>query len=315
MGANISAVGDGFSRQRALKNAISCTGTGLHSGARVSIVLHPAPSDTGVRFRRADVGDECPEIVADYRHVVDTCLGTTLGNDAGVTVATVEHLMAALSGCGIDNVLVEVDGPEVPIMDGSAWPFVFLVECAGTIEQNARRSAIEILKPVAVEEDGCHASLAPGGGFSLDFEIDFDSPFIGHQNMFVRMVNGTFQSEISRARTFGFLEEVEKLHKMGFARGGSLENAVVLNGDRIMNEEGLRYEDEFVRHKILDSIGDLYLAGRPIIGHFHGVRSGHALNHSLLEALFADETAWCLATLPADYAGELDTPAAAVASA
>jgi UDP-3-O-[3-hydroxymyristoyl] N-acetylglucosamine deacetylase len=280
--------------QHTLKSEIGCSGTGLHSGNTVSIVLKPAPEDTGIVFRRTDKDGNNAEIEARVENVVEATLCTTLGNDDGIKIATVEHLLAALAGCHIDNVIVEVDGPEMPIMDGSAAPFVFLIECAGVVAQSKPRRVIEVLKRVAVSDNGREASLSPGDGFSVGFEIDFDSNAIGKQDKSVRLVNGTFKGEISRARTFGFAEEVDQLRKMGLARGGSLDNAVVVQGDEILNEEGLRYDDEFVRHKILDCVGDLYLAGAPISGHFQGFRSGHAMNHAIVRALFADPTAWRL---------------------
>ncbi len=278
--------------QHTLKSEIGCSGTGLHSGETVSIVLHPAPADTGIVFRRTDLDGPDNEIPALVENVVDATLCTTLGNDKGVTVATVEHLLAALAGCLIDNVYVDVDGPELPIMDGSAAPFVFLIECAGIVTQDRSRRFIEVLKRVDVSIDGREASLSPGSGFSVGFQIDFDSDAIGRQDLSVQLVNGTFKGEISRARTFGFAEEVDQLRRMGLARGGSLENAVVVRGSEILNDEGLRYENEFVRHKILDCVGDLYLAGAQISGHFQGYRSGHAMNHAIVRALFADPSAW-----------------------
>ncbi|MBO6781725.1 MAG: UDP-3-O-acyl-N-acetylglucosamine deacetylase [Alphaproteobacteria bacterium] len=276
--------------QHTLKSEIGCSGTGLHTGNTVSISLKPAPEDTGIVFRRTDAGNA--DIPAHVDNVVEATLCTTLGNADGVTVSTVEHLLAALAGCHVDNVIVEVDGPEMPIMDGSAAPFVFLIECAGLVAQSKPRRVIEVLKRVEVSEGGREASLSPGKGFSVGFEIDFETDAIGHQDKNVKLVNGTFKGEISRARTFGFAEEVDRLREMGLARGGSLENAVVVSGDEILNEEGLRYDDEFVRHKILDSVGDLYLAGAPISGHFQGYRSGHAMNHAIVRALFSDPTAW-----------------------
>lgn len=288
--------------QHTLKSEIGCSGTGLHSGNTVSIVLKPAPEDTGIVFRRTDKDGNNAEIEARVENVVEATLCTTLGNDDGVKIATVEHLLAALAGCHIDNVIVEVDGPEMPIMDGSAAPFVFLIECAGVVAQNKSRRVIEVLKRVAVSDNGREASLSPGDGFSVGFEIDFNSNAIGKQDKSVRLVNGTFKGEISRARTFGFAEEVDQLRKMGLARGGSLDNAVVVQGDEILNEEGLRYDDEFVRHKILDCVGDLYLAGAQISGHFQGYRSGHAMNHAIVRALFADPTAWRLVDADESFA-------------
>ncbi|HCP00828.1 MAG: UDP-3-O-[3-hydroxymyristoyl] N-acetylglucosamine deacetylase [Alphaproteobacteria bacterium] len=278
--------------QHTIKSEIGCSGTGLHTGETVSILLKPAPANTGIVFRRTDQIGNGTEIPALVENVVEATLCTTLGDKDGVTIATVEHLLAALAGCLIDNAIVEVDGSEVPIMDGSAAPFVFLIECAGTIAQDTPRRTIEVLKHVDVELDGRQVSLSPGNGFSVGFEIDFDSNVIGRQDMNVRLVNGTFKGQISRARTFGFVEEVDQLRRMGLALGGSLDNAVVVSGDEILNDEGLRYEDEFVRHKILDCVGDLYLAGAPISGHFEGYRSGHAMNHEIVRALFADPSAW-----------------------
>ena len=281
-----------YALQQSLKSKISCCGTGLHSGVNVTMTLLPAPPHTGIIFRRTDANGNGLEIAAHIENVVDDRMCTTLGDGKGATIATVEHLMAALSGCGIDNLYVEVDGGELPIMDGSAAPFVFLIECAGVVEQDAPRRAIEILKPIRVEDEDRQAELSPGVGFSVGFEIEFGSDAIGQQDMDVELVNGTFKGELSRARTFGFIEEVDQLRAMGLALGGSLDNAVVVSGDAVLNEDGLRYKDEFVRHKILDCVGDLYLAGAPIIGHFKGNRSGHALNHSILRSLLADQGSW-----------------------
>ncbi len=278
-------------RQTTLKSSIHCTGTGLHSGAKVSIALHPAEAGSGIAFRRTDLPGG-PVIAADWRNVAETTLSTTLGNQAGVRVGTIEHLMAALFGCEIDNALIELDGPEVPIMDGSAAPFVFLIECAGVVEQNQPRRAIEILRRVSVGDGERGAGLAPGRGLSIDFEIAFENTLLRRQNCHIDLRNGTFKSDISRARTFAFEHEVGQMRAAGLARGGSLDNAVVISGARVLNHDGLRYDDEFVRHKVLDCIGDLYLAGAPVLGRFHGRRSGHHLNNKLLHALFADKKAW-----------------------
>lgn len=280
--------------QKTLKSPIHCTGIGLHSGVKVCLTLHPAKPDTGIVFRRTDVDADVAEVQGNWRHVRDTRLCTVVGNDAGTTIGTVEHLMAALCGCGIDNVVVELDGPEVPIMDGSSAPFVFLIECAGIASQEAPKRMIKVLKRVEVADGGAHAVLEPAETTRFSFEIDFASKAVDHQEGAVDLVSGAFKRELSRARTFGFMKDVEWMRANGLARGGSLDNAIVINGDSILNREGLRYEDEFVRHKILDSVGDLYLAGAAIQGHFHGHRSGHALNHRLLTVLFADEDAWCL---------------------
>jgi UDP-3-O-[3-hydroxymyristoyl] N-acetylglucosamine deacetylase len=279
-------------RQRTLKTAIGCSGVGLHSGDKISMMLKPAAADSGIRFVRTDLQGAGAVIPARWDKVVDTRLCTMIGETGGATVGTVEHLMAALAGCGIDNVEVEINGGEVPIMDGSSAPFVFLIECAGVVEQEAPRRVIRVLKRVEVADGQSRASLAPGRCLTLDVEIDFESGVIEHQNIRLPMVNGSFCKELARARTFGFLHEVEQLWKMGLARGGSLENAVVVSGDKVLNEDGLRFEDEFVRHKVLDAVGDLYLAGAPLLGAFEGVRCGHAINNRLLRALFADPTAW-----------------------
>jgi len=260
------------------------------------MTLKPAAAGTGIVFYRLDVAPENAEIPARYDTVTELVMCTTVANAAGVKVATIEHLMAAFSGSGIDNAIVELDGPEVPVMDGSAAPFIFLIECADTIEQAAPRQYIKILKEVAVCEGDAEAVLSPGDNISIAFEIAFKNKRIGRQNCSFNMRNGTFKNELSRARTFGFLSELEQLKSMGLAKGGSLDNAIVLNGEDILNEEGLRYQDEFVRHKALDAVGDLYLAGAPIIGQFHGYRSGHALNNKLLHTFLSDENAWCFTT-------------------
>ena len=282
--------------QKTLRNSISCKGVGLHGGYLINMKLAPAPVNTGIVFKRTDVAESISEIPARYDTVSDLIMCTTVENEAGVRIATVEHLMAALSGCGVDNVFVELDGPEVPVMDGSSAPFVFLIECADVIEQDSPRRYIKVLKEVEVSEGGAKATLAPADNISVSFEIDFDNPRIGKQNCSFNLRNGTFKNELCRARTFGFLGDFEKLKKLGLAKGGSLENAIVLSGADILNEEGLRYEDEFVRHKALDAVGDLYLAGAPIIGQFYGFRSGHALNNKLLHKFLSDKDAWCYTT-------------------
>lgn len=279
-------------RQRTLKSSIHCSGVALHSGAKVALTLHPADPNTGIVFKRVDIAGGGALIPARWDHVVDTRLCTMLGNKDGVTIGTVEHLLAALAGSAVDNVLIELNGPEVPIMDGSSEPFLFLVECAGIVEQDAPRRAIRIEKPVSVIQGDKSAWLLPSDGFSVAFEITFKSAAIGTQTASVGMGHGIFKNEIARARTFCMAEEVQQLWSMGLARGGSLDNAIVVSGDRVLNEGGLRFDDEFVRHKVLDAVGDLTLAGAPIIGHYHGRCSGHALTNQLLRTLFADETAW-----------------------
>ena len=278
--------------QRTLKRSIHCTGVGLHSGAKVSLRIKPAEADAGIIFVRTDPRGGQAVIPARWDHVVDTRLCTVIGNGRGVNVGTIEHLMAALCGVGIDNAVIEIDGPEVPIMDGSAAPFVFLVECAGVVELSARRRVVRVRQQVAVGDANRRATLTPGRGSSLSFEISFDSAVMRHCTGSLDLIDDAFKSEVARARTFGFLHEVEALRKLGLARGGSLDNAIVISGDNVLNEDGLRYEDEFVRHKILDSVGDLYLAGHSIIGHFHGWRSGHQLNNQLLKAMFAETAAF-----------------------
>ncbi|HZU88883.1 MAG TPA: UDP-3-O-acyl-N-acetylglucosamine deacetylase [Stellaceae bacterium] len=291
--------------QQTLKTAISCRGVGLHSGRKVTMTLLPAPPDSGIVFRRSDAG---AEIKASWAHTVDSPLSTVLSNGEGITIGTVEHIMAALGGAEIDNAIVDLDGPEVPIMDGSAAPFLFLIECAGILAQDRARRAIKVLKPVRIAESDAVVELLPDHGFAMSFAIDFDNPLIRRQDMCVSFDAGTFKSELSRARTFGLLDDVARLRAAGLLRGGSLDNAIVVAGAAVLNRGGLRYADEFVRHKLLDAYGDLYLAGGPIIGHFRGVRSGHALTRRLLAALFADAEAWCHTTIA--RAAPFDGPAA-----
>jgi UDP-3-O-[3-hydroxymyristoyl] N-acetylglucosamine deacetylase len=261
--------------------------------------LRPAAPNSGVTFVRTDLRGAA-EIPASWDRVVDTRLCTVLANEDGVTVGTVEHLMAALSGLGIDNAVVELDGPELPIMDGSAAPFVFLIECAGIVDQASPRRAIRVLSPISVEGKGWSASLTPGKGSSVCMEIEFDSRAIARQTIELGLARGTFKRELARARTFGFLHEVEALWERGLAKGGSLDNVVVVSGDTVLNDDGLRYMDEFVRHKALDAVGDLFLAGAPIIGRFIGTCTGHAANNLLLKALFESKTAWAWDLMPAD---------------
>ncbi|MCK4867580.1 MAG: UDP-3-O-[3-hydroxymyristoyl] N-acetylglucosamine deacetylase, partial [Alphaproteobacteria bacterium] len=248
--------------------------------------------DTGIVFRRSDIDGDDAVIPARHDLVSDTRLCTTLSNDAGVSVSTVEHLMAALAGCGLDNVIIEINGPELPIMDGSAEPFVFLIDCAGVVAQATPRRAIRVCKTVSVEDGDSVARIEPWMGSSINIELDFETAVIGRQSIFVDMLADSFREKLSRARTFGFLHEVEALQAAGLARGGSMENAVVISGDTVLNEGGLRFDDECARHKALDCVGDLYLAGATIIGHFHGVRPGHAINNKLLRKLMADDSAW-----------------------
>jgi UDP-3-O-[3-hydroxymyristoyl] N-acetylglucosamine deacetylase len=292
-----SGVNAKVARQRTLRKSIGCLGVGLHSGAKVSMTLRPGDVDEGIVFRRVDL--DGAEVPARWDHVVDTTMCTSIGRPDGVRISTIEHLMAAFAGCGVDNAVVEVDGAEVPIMDGSAQPFVFLIECAGVVEQNAERRAVRILKPVRIEDGDRVAELMPSDDFTVEFEIDFDRPAIARQSLEVTLANGAFKTDIARARTFGFEDEVERLQAAGLALGGSLHNAVVVSGDRVLNKGGLRFDDEFVRHKVLDAIGDLYLAGGPIIGRYRGVRAGHSLTRQVLRKLFDDAEAWQGTSAPA----------------
>jgi UDP-3-O-[3-hydroxymyristoyl] N-acetylglucosamine deacetylase len=275
--------------QKTLKTSIGCTGIGLHSGARVAMTVHPAAPGAGIVFRRTDIQGPAALVPASWQNVVDTQLCTAIGNGQGTRIGTIEHLMAALYGCEIDNALIDIDGPEVPVMDGSAAPFVFLIECAGSVDQAAARRAIEVRREISVVEDDCRLTLAPpaGGGLALDFEIDFGPNAVARQTCQLAVAPEVFKSNLARARTFGFAHDIDRLQAAGLARGGSLENAVVISGDRILNDDGLRFEDEFVRHKMLDCVGDLYLAGAPVLGRVIASRSGHRHNNRLLHALFA----------------------------
>ncbi len=282
--------------QQSLARSVACSGIGLHSGQEITLRLNPAPADTGIVFIRTDLVNGARKIRAQWDQVIDTKLCTVIGNDHGGSVGTVEHLMAALAACGIDNAEIEIDGPEVPLMDGSAESFVFLLEVAGVSQQNAPRRVIEILKPISVTQGGKRATLSPATETSYSVSISFDRAPIRQQSCAVTLSAATFKNEISRARTFGFFEEVDQLRQMGLARGGSLDNAIVIKGEEIMNAEGLRYRNEFARHKVLDAIGDLALAGLPLRGRFDAACTGHALNNQLLTALFAQPEAWRITT-------------------
>lgn len=279
-------------KQRTLKNMIRATGVGLHSGQKVYMTLRPAPVDAGIIFRRVDLPG-APVIKATAENVGDTRLSTTLVQGS-MRIGTIEHLMSALAGLGIDNAYIDLSAPEVPIMDGSAAPFVFLIQSAGIEEQNAPKRFIRIKKPVKVEEDGKWARFEPFEGFRAAFTIQFDHPvFKDHaKHAEINFSTTSFVKQISRARTFGFMRDIELLRANNLALGGSLDNAVVVDDYRILNEEGLRYEDEFVRHKILDAIGDLYLLGHSLIGAFEGYKSGHGLNNRLVRSLMANKSAW-----------------------
>jgi UDP-3-O-[3-hydroxymyristoyl] N-acetylglucosamine deacetylase len=272
-------------------------GVGVHTGEYTRVTIRPAPAGSGIVFVRTDVRDRDSVIRAAGEAVCKTQLGTVIGNAAGVTVATVEHLMSAFAMLGVDNAVVELDGPEMPIMDGSAAPFVRILDRAGLRSQEAPRAYIEILDTVEVVDGDKRGTLKPADGFEMAFEIAFDSAAIGRQAIDMAMDEAAFRQELADCRTFGFLHEVEALRAMGLARGGSMDNAVVIDGDRILNPEGLRRPDEFVRHKALDAIGDLYLLGGPLIGRFEGVLAGHGLNPALVRALLARPDAWRWTTL------------------
>jgi len=279
--------------QRTLKNVIRATGVGLHTGEKVYLTLRPAAPDTGVVFRRID-GAQPVDIGADPYNVGETVLNTTLVS-GGVRVSTVEHLLSAMAGLGIDNAYVDLSAAEVPIMDGSAGPFVFLIQSAGIVEQGAAKKFIRIRKAVEVTgDDGKYARFEPYDGFKVSFTIAFNHPlFTGSsQHAAIDFSTTSFVKEISRARTFGFMQDIEAMRERSLALGGSLDNAILVDDYRVLNEDGLRYNDEFVKHKILDAIGDLYLLGHSLVGSFHGYKSGHALNNQLLRQLLADESAW-----------------------
>jgi UDP-3-O-[3-hydroxymyristoyl] N-acetylglucosamine deacetylase len=275
-------------------------GVGVHTGAYTRVNVRPAATGAGIVFVRTDVRDRDNLIPATGEAVCKTQLGTVIGNADGVTVSTIEHLMAAFAMLGVDNAMVEVDGPEMPIMDGSSAPFVRILDRAGLRPQEAARSYIEILDTVEVVEGDKRATLKPADGFEVAFEIEFDTAAIGRQSIDLLMDEQAFRDELADCRTFGFLKDVEALRAMGLARGGSMDNCVVIDDDRVLNPEGLRRPDEFVRHKALDAIGDLYVLGGPIIGRFEGVLAGHSLNNALVRALLARPDAWRVCTLAED---------------
>ena len=293
--------------EKTLQSAIPCVGIGLHSGQKIHMTLRPAPVGTGVVFVRTDITDKDNKIPAKYDHIVDTRMCSCLGNAAGVTVATIEHLMGALGGMGITNVFVELDGAEVPLMDGSAADFVTLIECAGILNQDAPLKAVKILKEVVFEDGkGAEVCLYPADkDLTIDFMIDFKkSRAIGRLEYSITLSPRAFKDSVAYARTFGFVEELDMLRSMGLARGASLENAVAVQGDTVINPEGTRSENEFVVHKTLDVVGDLYQLGMPIIGHFSGSKSGHMHTNALLRRLMADTSAYEIVTLD-DYEDSL----------
>ena len=291
--------------QRTVQKMVKSTGVGLHSGNKVTLCIMPAPVNSGIVLRRTDL-TPAVEIPAKANLVRETTMCTALVNDEGVRISTIEHLFAALAGLGIDNAVIEVDAPEIPIMDGSASPFVFLLQSAGIKEQSVAKKYIKINQTIRVEDGDKWAELKPYKGFRVDFKIDFNHPEISRsqQHMVMDFSTSAFVKDISRARTFGFMQDIEYLRANNLALGGSMENAVVLDEYRVLNPDGLRYEDEFVKHKILDAFGDLYVAGHAIVGEFCAYKTGHALNNQLVRALLAQQEAWELVS----FENEVDVP-------
>ncbi|MGQ0671273.1 MAG: UDP-3-O-acyl-N-acetylglucosamine deacetylase [Hyphomicrobium sp.] len=285
-------------RQTTIAREIELSGTGVHSGAPVSVTLHPAEADTGLRFVLTKRGRVTAEIAASHLNVKNCTLCTVIGDDKGATLATVEHLLAALRGLSVDNCIIEVDSREMPIMDGSSAPFVEAIDDVGIRELSARRKFIKVLKPIRVQDGDCWGELSPHSGFHLDIEIDFDSPVIGCQRLAYEISPTVFRRELAQARTFGFMRDVERLWKAGLALGANLTNTIAIGEGRVMNREGLRDPLEFVRHKMLDAVGDLSLSGLPLLGAYRSVRGGHRLNASVLQALFADASAWTVVQAP-----------------
>ncbi len=281
--------------QRTIASEIICSGIGLHTGKKIDLVMKPAEANTGIIFIRSDIPSR-PEIKACVENVVDTSYATTLGKD-GHNISTVEHLLATLAGLKIDNIIVEVSSIEVPIMDGSAAPFVHLIKTVGVKNLDAEREYIRIKKPIKVTDGDKKAFLLPSKDFRILYSIEFDNPVISSQSYLLKSSIETFENEISNARTFGFIDDVDKLKKLGLAKGGSLDNVVMLDNYRVLNEDGLRYKDEFVRHKILDAIGDISLIGKPIIGHLLADKSGHALNYKLVKEVLSQEDKFEIVTL------------------
>jgi UDP-3-O-[3-hydroxymyristoyl] N-acetylglucosamine deacetylase len=292
-------------RQRTLKEIVKTTGVGLHSGRKVTLTLRPAAANTGIVYRRTDINPPV-DFPADPGNVRDTMLCTALVNDDGIRISTVEHLSAAIAGMGIDNMIIEVDAPEIPIMDGSASPFIFLLQQAGVAVQNKPKRFIRVKQPIRYEDDGRWAELVPYNGFRMDFEIDFDHPAIeaGEQRLKFDFSSYTFVKEISRARTFGFMRDMEYLQSKNLCLGGGFDCAIVLDDYRILNEDGLRFANEFVSHKVLDAIGDLYMCGHAIIGELRAYKPGHSINNQLLRTLLANQEAWEWVT----FEGESESP-------
>lgn len=309
--------------QHTIKHPFTVTGVGVHSGAPATLTVRPAPAFSGIVFVRTDIKDRPNAIAARWNNVTDTRLCTVLGNAEGVTVSTIEHLLSAFAALGLDNAVVEIDGPEIPIMDGSAKAFVTAIDKAGLLRQNEHRRVLRIKKTVSYQEGDKEVFLSPADATYFGFEIAFDNAVIGRQKLTHQLKEEAYRQDIGAARTFGFLHEVEALRKMGLARGGSLENAIVIDGDKILNEGGLRFKNEFVRHKILDAIGDIYLIGLHMVGHYHGVKAGHAMNNKILHVLFSQPDAYEIVELGSEaprkvsvsagkFYGEAELPIAAM---
>ena len=279
--------------QQTIQNPISCYGIGLHSGNKTQVTLKPAPANTGVVFIRTDISQADNLVIAQYNNVCDTTLSTSIRNLAGTQISTIEHLMAAIWGCGIDNIIIEIDGPEVPIMDGSSKPFVFMIEYAGTKTQNAPKKYLKILKDICVSDNGCELFATPGETLNIDLSIDFASPAIGKQQYSLNEKQN-FRDDVADSRTFGFLNELDYLQSKGLAKGASLDNAIGIDKDIILNHDGLRHKNEFVRHKMLDLVGDLFNAGSGFIGNLSGHKTSHALNNKFLHKLFEDPNSYKL---------------------
>ena len=280
--------------QKTINNSISCNSVGLHSGCNVNIKIHPAPVNTGIIFRRTDLQSKKNEIKANFKNVTTTNLGTSIANEFGASISTIEHLMASIWGCGIDNLIIDIDNIEAPIMDGSSEPFIFLLECAGITQQNENRKVVEILEKIRIEDGDKFIEVEPAKAFGFDLKIDFNHPQIKINNLNFNSNVHSFKNDICRARTFCFKNEIDHMHKLGLAKGGSLDNSIVIDDDKILNDGALRYKDEFIRHKALDFIGDLFLSGHYIIGHFNAYKVGHTMNNKFLHHLFSNPQKWRL---------------------
>lgn len=294
--------------QHTVRHPFTITGIGVHSGAAATLTVKPAAPFSGIIFVRTDITDRANTIAARWNNVTETRLCTVLSNADGATVSTVEHLLSAFAALGLDNAIVEIDGPEIPIMDGSAKAFIAAIDKAGLLRQNEHRRVLRIKKAVSYQEGDKEVILSPADATYFGFEIAFDNPVIGRQKFTQQLKEDAYRQEIGAARTFGFLHEVEALRKMGLARGGSLDNAIVIDGDRVLNEGGLRYKNEFVRHKILDAIGDIYLMGLQMVGHYHGVKAGHAMNNKILHVLFSQPDAYEIVELGSEAPRRVSVP-------